>query len=85
VGKPDPTAEEINAWLDNEPINPADAYVGAPIRAIRAARKTGDANKIGAAVRAARDAGYPWSLLGAALGINRQAAEQQFGGRPATP
>ena len=33
------------------------------------------------AVRAAREAGDSWTVIGAALDITRQAAQQRFGGR----
>lgn len=33
-----------------------------------------------AAVQAARDAGDSWTIIGAALDITRQAAQQRFGG-----
>ncbi len=34
------------------------------------------------AVAAARQAGDPWSAIGAALGVSKQAAAQRFGQRP---
>ena len=40
---------------------------------------------LGAAVTRARQHRHPWSAIGAALGISRQAAQQRFGLPAATP
>ncbi|MGV0159876.1 hypothetical protein ACRU3B_10610 [Mycobacterium colombiense] len=77
----DPTADEINEWLNSEEINPADARDAAHFRRIRAAVKaTADAEgELRAAVAAARDAGDSWAMIGAALGTSRQGAYRRFG------
>nr|WP_245843321.1 hypothetical protein [Mycolicibacterium vulneris] len=76
----DPSAYEIDAWLDSEEITPADVRDATHFRRIRAA-VTGDAApaELQAAVAAARDVGDSWAIIGLALGISRQAAEQRYG------
>jgi FAD/FMN-containing dehydrogenase len=47
---------------------------------IAAARQADDAeDELRAAVQAARDAGDSWTIIGAALGTTKQAAQQRFG------
>ncbi|AXH98065.1 hypothetical protein [Ornithinimicrobium avium] len=50
-------------------------------RRIQAARAnlTDAEDELREAVQAARDAGDSWTIIGAALGITRQAAQQRFG------
>lgn len=76
----DPTADEIDTWLDSIDPNPADARDAAHFRRIRAA-VTGNAPQaeLAAAVAAARAAGDSWAVIGLALGIGAQGAEQQYG------
>lgn len=52
----------------------------AGFRAIRAAAKNVETaeQELRDAVRAAREAGDSWTIIGAALGISRQAAQQRF-------
>ncbi|GAB4672265.1 hypothetical protein MOKP101_48070 [Mycobacterium avium subsp. hominissuis] len=71
---PDPTAEEINACLDSEEINTADARDATHWRAIRAAVNAADDDELCAAVAATRDAGDSWAIIGIALGTSRQNA-----------
>ncbi|OBB95932.1 hypothetical protein [Mycobacterium sp. 852002-40037_SCH5390672] len=76
----DPTADEINEWLDSEEIKPADARDATHWRRIRAAVTSNAGHaELEAAVAAARDAGDSWAMIGAALGISRQAAEKRYG------
>ncbi|ORB75836.1 hypothetical protein [Mycobacterium scrofulaceum] len=77
---PDPTADEINEWLDSIDIDPADVRDATHFRRIRAAM-TNNATQaaLAAAVAAARAAGDSWAVIGAALGIGAQGAEQQYG------
>jgi hypothetical protein len=79
--KEEPTAYEIDVWLDSEPPNPADARDATHFRRIIGARQAADAaqDELRAAVQAAREAGDSWVMIGAALGTSRQAARQQFG------
>ncbi|MGV0050804.1 hypothetical protein ACRU43_16405 [Mycobacterium colombiense] len=80
MAAPDPTADEINAELDAEEINPADARDAVHWRRIRAAMTSNaDPTELEAAVAAARAAGDPWAIIGAALGISGQAAAERFG------
>lgn len=52
----DPTADEINEWLDSEEINPADAGDATHFRRIGAAvTSNADQAELEAAVAAARD------------------------------
>jgi hypothetical protein len=57
------------------------AREGASFRRIIAARNTlADAEQeLREAVRAAREAGDSWTVIGAALDVSRQAAQQRFG------
>lgn len=57
------------------------AQDGEPFRRIIAARKgLADADsELRSAVEAAREAGYSWTVIGAALDTTRQAAFQRFG------
>jgi hypothetical protein len=51
-------------------------------RIVAARRRQDEADaELRAAVRAAREAGDSWTVIGAALDISRQAAQQRFGGR----
>ncbi|CQD21920.1 hypothetical protein BN000_05405 [Mycobacterium europaeum] len=76
----DPTADEINEWLDSEEINPADARDAMHFRRIRAAVTRGAMPaELDAAVAAAREAGDGWAVIGVALGTGRQAAEARYG------
>jgi len=49
-------------------------------RAIRAAAKNVESaeTELREAVRAAREAGDSWAIIGTALGVSRQAAQQRF-------
>jgi hypothetical protein len=55
-------------------------WIGAAHQQALAAEQT-----LAAAVTRARQAGHPWSAIGARLGISRQAAQQRFTATPATP
>jgi hypothetical protein len=67
---------------------PATLPAGPPIDVLdwigTARQQSADAdNALAAAVTRARQAGHPWSAIGARLGISRQAAHQRFA-TPAT-
>jgi len=53
-----------------------------PLIAVEAAadRLRAAEEELAASVGAARCLGYPWSDLGRAIGVSRQAAQQRFGG-----
>ena len=81
-------ATDVEEWLDNLDVDPAEARDGKHMRRIAAARKALDAAESGLAaartemldaVTAAREAGDTWAMVGTALGISRQAAYQRFG------
>lgn len=55
-----------------------DAAAFRRILAARSAVAAADA-ELRAAVRAAREAGESWTVIGAALDVSRQAAQQRFG------
>lgn len=74
--------DQVEQWLDD--LDPATtaAYDASPHRQILAARQALDDAEggLGKAVTDARVAGYSWAMIGASLGVSRQAAQQRFGG-----
>lgn len=75
------TTDDVEAWLDNLDVNPADARDARHMRQIIAAAEavgTAEAELV-ATVDAAREGGDTWAMIGTALGISRQAAYQRFG------
>lgn len=66
-----------------EALDPARdrGHDAAPFRRILAAREGLSAaeGELRAAVLSAREAGYSWAVIGAALDTSRQAAQQRFG------
>ncbi|WP_108637766.1 hypothetical protein [Mycobacterium numidiamassiliense] len=78
--KDDPTAEEINAWLDDVEPDRKDARDATHFRRIVAATEAvGSASaELDDVVAAARAAGDTWAMIGAALGVCQQAAYQRF-------
>lgn len=68
--------------LDALDVAAHPARDAAPFRRIVAARAAlADAEtELHAAVRAAREAGDSWTVIGAALDVSRQAAQQRFAG-----
>lgn len=77
----DPSAEEIDAWLDSIEPNPADARDASHVRRIAAATEalTRAELELRAAVAAAQAAGDTWDMIGLGLGVSRQAAFERFG------
>lgn len=71
---------EIDDWLDSVEPNPADARDASHMRRIIAAAEALEAaqTELRDAVDAAREAGDSWAVIGVALGISRQAAQQRF-------
>lgn len=79
--KKDPSADEINAWLDTVEPDRADARDAKHFRRIvaaDAAMKNAEL-ELRNAVAEARAAGDTWDMIGMALGVTRQAAYQRFG------
>jgi hypothetical protein len=78
MSTPGPDVEE---WLDS--IDPATtrAYDAGPHRRmIAASRAVAEAEQeLRAGVADARAAGYSWALVGASLGVSRQAARARYG------
>jgi septum formation inhibitor MinC len=72
---------DVDEWLDTIEPNPADARDASRLqRIIAAAEAVENAEaELRAAVKAARDAGDTWAVIGLALGISRQGAYQRFG------
>lgn len=71
---------DVDEWLDTvEP--PADARDATHLRRIIAAAERVEKaeDELRTAVKAARDAGATWAVIGLALGVSRQAAFQRFG------
>lgn len=71
----------IDQWLESVEPNPADARDATHLRRIVAAAEAVEnaEAELRAAVKAARDAGDTWAVIGLALGISRQGAYQRFG------
>lgn len=72
--------ELARRFEDHEP-NPADHRDPAPLAAMRKAmaeRAQAERDLLDA-VTAARDAGYSWATIGAALGTSGEAARQRYG------
>ncbi len=72
---------DVENWLDNLEVDPADARDARHMRRIAAAA-TALANaeaELNTAVAEARAAGDTWAMVGTALGVSRQAAYQRFG------
>ena len=67
--------------LDSLDVVTNPARDAAPFRRILAARTALEeaAAELREAVQAARDAGDSWTVIGAALDVSRQAAQQRFG------
>ncbi|MGL5824601.1 MAG: hypothetical protein ACRCYU_07170 [Nocardioides sp.] len=69
-----------------EALDPAThpARDAASFRRVLAARRglTAAEQELREAVRAAREAGDSWTVIGSALNITRQAAQQRFGNTP---
>ena len=74
-------ANHDNTGLDQLNVATHPARDAAHFRRIIAARQDLAAaeQEVRDAVRAARDAGDSWTVIGAALDITRQAAQQRFG------
>ena len=75
------TQAEVEQWLDElEPVA-APAHDATPHRQIvEASQALANAETaLRTAVSAARFAGYSWAMIGASLGVSRQAAQQRFG------
>jgi hypothetical protein len=76
-----PADAEVEQWLDR--LDPATtrAHDATSHREIVAASKAlSDAeDRLRRAVADARAAGYSWAMVGASLGVSRQAAQQRFG------
>ncbi|MGS2808932.1 hypothetical protein [Nocardia sp. MW-W600-9] len=79
--EPEVAAGELDAALDQLDPSTTPARDAKHFRGIIAARKkVAEAEaELRAAVKAARDAGDSWTVIGAALDTSRQAAFQRFG------
>ena len=72
---------DVEQWLDEMEVNPADARDARHMRKISAAAQSVVAaqTELRTAVEEARRAGDSWAMIGTALGVSRQAAFQRFG------
>ena len=80
----DPTDDEALArWMESDEFDPspADFRDATPLRRIVAADEALAQARahLDTEVRAAHSAGLSWTVIGAVLGISRQAARQRFG------
>ena len=68
-------------WVASDEFEPGDEFLdAAPLRRIVDAQEALDESRqrLEDEVRAAHDAGMSWTVIGAVLGISRQAARQRF-------
>jgi hypothetical protein len=74
-------AEHDHTGLDQLDVTTHPARDAAQFRRILAARRhlASAEQELYEAVRAAREAGDSWTIIGAALDTSRQAAQQRFG------
>jgi len=79
-----PVDTDVDQWLDQLDPATTTSYDATHHRHIIAAGKAlADAeDQLRHAVVAARAAGYSWAMIGASLGVTRQAAQQRFGPEP---
>jgi predicted polyphosphate/ATP-dependent NAD kinase len=77
------TMSDVEKWLDDLDPNAVESHDAVHIRAIREAARIAAAGQDGLlrAVAAARTAGESWTVIGVALGVTRQAAQERFGRR----
>ena len=78
-----PAPDDTEHWLDQLDPSTVEARDATHFRAIIAANQAlADAERdLHQAVADARAAGDSWAVVGAALGITKQAAQQRFGHR----
>lgn len=76
-----PADTDVEQWPDQLDPGTTRAFDATPHRRIIAASKALDEAEDGLrkAVANARAAGYSWAMVGASLGVSRQAAQQRFG------
>ena len=70
--------EAIADWIESDEFQPGPGYDLRPIVAARDELETAR-QQLTDEVRAAHEAGLSWTVIGAVLGISRQAARQRFG------
>lgn len=77
------TTRTDDTGLDALTPDPSDARDASRFRDIIAANEAMEAagSALRDAVQKARDAGDSWTIIGAALGVTKQAAQQRFGNR----
>ncbi|MGZ4506699.1 MAG: hypothetical protein ACXVX0_05540 [Blastococcus sp.] len=75
--------DDADQWLDQLDPSTVEARDATHFRAIIAANQalTDAGGELRQAVADARAAGDSWAVVGAALGISKQAAQQRFGHR----
>lgn len=75
--------EALADWLASDEFDPApDEWLDAtPLRRVTAANEAVDRARqhLADEVTAARKAGLSWTMIGAVLGVSKQAARQRFG------
>ncbi len=73
--------QAVEQWLDGIEVRAQDAQDATPFRQIvQANQALADTTaELGRVVAAARAAGTSWTVIGAALGVTKQAASQRFG------
>lgn len=73
--------EALADWMQSDEFDPGEPVDATPLRRIVAADEelSRAAQRLREEVRAAHDAGLSWTVIGAVLGVSRQAARQRFG------
>jgi hypothetical protein len=74
-------SDALSDWVASDDFDPGDEFLdAAPLRRIVASQEAVDQarRQLDDDVRAAHQAGMSWTVIGALLGISRQAARQRF-------
>ena len=79
-------ADELANRIEADELGPGRPLDPEPLRALRAgiADLASAQRQVADAVTAAREAGYPWALIGTIIGTSGEAARQRYGKRAST-
>lgn len=79
-------ADELANRIEADELGPGRPLDPEPLRALRAgiANLATAQRQVADAVAAAREAGYPWALIGTTIGTTGEAARQRYGKQAST-